>query len=202
MALPFKSGFMAFTFLIFRCTLLAFGQITQPTSAPTSEQQLSGSISGTILDRTGAVISGARIQLTRADQSPARETLSGADGQFSFSNVARGPFQLTITSAGFAAQTSSGTLQVGEVHVVPPITLAIAQADTEVQVSLTPTEIDKKKLEMRRNNGYSRSFRISTSATFRTSRTYGASATCVCVYYKYSVCYTYTLRMDAQHPPT
>ena len=147
MALPFKSGFIAFTFLIFSCTLLAFGQISHPTSAPNSDQQLSGSISGTILDRTGAVISGARIQLPRSDQSPALETLSGADGQFSFSNLAPGPFQLTITSAGFAAQTSSGTLQMGEVHVVPPITLAIAQADTEVQVSLTPTEIAQEEIK-------------------------------------------------------
>jgi hypothetical protein len=147
MALPCKSGLIAFSFFIFSCTLLAFGQISQPTSASNSDQQLSGSISGTIVDRTGAVISGARIQLTRADQSPARETLSGADGQFSFSNVALGSFQLTITSAGFAAQTSSGTLQAGEVHVVPPITLAIAQADTEVQVSLTPTEIAQEEIK-------------------------------------------------------
>jgi hypothetical protein len=146
MPLLFKSGLIVFAFLIFSCTLLAFGQTTQPTSAANSKQQLSGSISGTVVDRTGAVISAARIQLSSADQSQARETSSSADGQFSFSNVAPGPFQLTITSAGFAVQTSSGTLQPGEAHVVPPITMSIAQADTEVQVSLTPTEIAQEEI--------------------------------------------------------
>ena len=147
MAIPFKSGLKVFTFFIFSCTLLASGQTSPSTAASNSNQQLSGSVSGTIVDRTGAVITGARIKLTLGDQSPAQETLSGADGQFSFNNVAPGPFQLTITSTGFAAQTFSGTLQAGEIHTVPPIALSIAEAATEVQVSLTPTEIAQEEIK-------------------------------------------------------
>ena len=70
------------------------------------------------------------------DQSPDQEVLSGDDGQFSFANIAPGPFQLTITSAGFATQTSSGILHAGEIYIVPQIALAVATAVTEVRVGL------------------------------------------------------------------
>ena len=85
------------------------------------DQQLSGSISGTVVDQSGAVVAGARVKLTREDQSPNQEALSGNDGQFSFANIAPGPFQLTITAAGFATQTSSGILHPGEIYIVPQI---------------------------------------------------------------------------------
>jgi hypothetical protein len=146
MALPFKSGLIVFTLFIFGYTLPVLGQIAQQTTAPNSDPQ-PGSISGTIIDRTGAVIAGARVQLTHGDPSPARETLSGADGQFSFNNVAPGTFQLTIRSTGFAMQKSPGTLQAGEIRILPPITLAIAEADTQVQVSLSPAEIAQEEIK-------------------------------------------------------
>ena len=62
-------------------------------------QPLSGRISGTVADQSGAVVAGAHVRLTGEDQSPSQELLSGDDGQFSFANVAPGPFQLTIASA-------------------------------------------------------------------------------------------------------
>src|ERR1039458_8554699 len=48
------------------------------------DQRLSGSISGTVVDPSGAIIAGARVRLTREDQSPSQEVLTGDDGQFSF----------------------------------------------------------------------------------------------------------------------
>src|SRR5260370_36583850 len=44
-------------------------------------------------------------------------------------------------------QTSSGTLHSGENLQVPPITLVIATAASEVQVTLTPTEIAQAELQ-------------------------------------------------------
>src|SRR5713226_2934387 len=57
-----------------------------------ADQRLSGSISGTVVDQTGVAVAGARVRLSREDQSPDREALSGDDGQFSFASVAPGPF--------------------------------------------------------------------------------------------------------------
>jgi hypothetical protein len=112
------------------------------------DQQLSGSISGIIVDQTGAPDAGARVRLSREDQSPDQEVLSGDDGRFSFANVAPGPFQLTITSAGFATQASSGILRSGETYTVPQIALALATAVTEVRVIPSPTEVAEDQIRV------------------------------------------------------
>ena len=112
------------------------------------DQQLAGSISGTVIDRTGAAVAGARVTLTREDRSPNQEVLSGDDGQFSFANLVPGAFQLTITAAGFAAQTSSGILHSGEIYVAPPIALALATAITEVQVAVPRTEVAEDQIKV------------------------------------------------------
>ncbi len=106
-----------------------------------------GNISGTVVDRTGAVVAGARLRLTRQDQSPSQEVTSGENGQFFFADVPPGPFQLIITSAGFAAQPSSGVLRAGETYIVPPIVLAVATALTEVRVGLSPIEVAQEQVK-------------------------------------------------------
>jgi len=97
-------------------------------------------MSGIIVDETGAAIVGSQVKLTRGDQSKIQEVVSGDDGQFSFDNVAPGPFQVTVISTGFTTQSFSGTLHSGEIFVVPQIRLAIAPNVTVVRVGLTKTE--------------------------------------------------------------
>ena len=111
------------------------------------EQRLSGSISGTIVDPTGGAVAGARVRLSRDDQSPDQEVLSGDDGQFSFANVAPGPFRITITLAGFAAQSSAGILRPGENYTVPQIAMALATAVTEVRVVVSRAEVAEDQIK-------------------------------------------------------
>jgi hypothetical protein len=92
------------------------------------------------VDRTGAVIAGARVKLSRDDASLSQEAVSDSDGQFYFGAIAPGAFQLTITSPGFTMQKSAGTLHSGEDCVVPPIEMTLAESVSEVKVSLTPVE--------------------------------------------------------------
>src|SRR5260370_3351970 len=91
---------------------------------------------------------GARVTLTHTDQSPPQEVLSGDDGQFSFANVLPGTFQIAITAAGFAAQTSSGTLHSGETYNAPPTALALASVNTEVQVTISPAEVAEGQVKV------------------------------------------------------
>jgi hypothetical protein len=111
------------------------------------EPQPSGSISGTVVDATGAFIVGARVSITHKDLSPNREVLSGDDGQFSFVNIPPGPFRLSITAPGFKTQTFTGTLRPGEIYTVPQTTLAIATAVTEVRVAPTRVEVAEDEIK-------------------------------------------------------
>jgi hypothetical protein len=105
------------------------------------ESEVSGSISGTIVDPSGASISKARVELARGDHSKNRETLSGDDGQFSFGGIAPGPFELTIAAEGFAAQALSGTLHDGEIYDATRIALTLATEKTEMRIVVPGVEV-------------------------------------------------------------
>jgi hypothetical protein len=141
MAFRFKSALIPLAFVSLGWTCLCLGQTPQaaPNPAP-------GSISGTVVDQSGAVVSGARVTLTEEAHSN-QEVVSGDNGQFSFANVASGAFQLTIASPGFATQTSSGVLTSGETRIVPQIALAVAANDTDVQVALSRTEVAQEQVK-------------------------------------------------------
>jgi hypothetical protein len=170
----FKPGLIVFAFFTLCCSAPCFGQSARETAAPVTQQpggepsdrdqKAFGSISGTVLDQSGAVLAGARVSFTRTGedrtgedqtgedqtgeaQRSKQEALSGEDGQFSFASVAPGPFQLTITAAGFATQTSSGTLHAGEFYLVPQIALAVAASVTDVQVNLTRIQVAQEQLK-------------------------------------------------------
>lgn len=119
----------------------------QPVNQQSGDSQLPGSISGVVVDGTGAAIAGARITLTREDKSQSQQATSDADGQFSFASVAPGPFQLQIASAAFATQTSSGILHSGEMYTAPQITLAVAPEITEVQVVLPRVQVAEEEIK-------------------------------------------------------
>jgi len=106
-----------------------------------------GNINGTVEDAEGAPITGAHVKLVREDQSLNLEVLSGDDGEFSFSNIASGPFKLTITATGFAPQSSSGTLHAGEFFIVPKIAMPVATALTEVKVTASPVEVAQEQIK-------------------------------------------------------
>jgi hypothetical protein len=126
-----------------------------------SPQSAPGIINGAVVDPSGAVVSGARVDLSQnatehdgagrdgmaEDRPRPREVLSDSDGQFSFANVAPGPFQLTVTSPGFEMKTSAGVLLAGEIHTVPQIALSVAEKFTDVQVSLTPTQVAEAQIK-------------------------------------------------------
>jgi hypothetical protein len=124
----------------------------QPAAAPTADRQpdpqLSGSISGTVIDESGAEVAGARVTLTCEGPSRTQEAISASDGRFSFANVAPGPFQITIASAGFATQASSGILHPGENYVVVQIGLNVATSVTEVEVGPSQAEVAEEQIRV------------------------------------------------------
>jgi len=168
-ALPCPSPVMA------RSQRLSIAQGAQngPTGAPgvsvqadgqASNQQLTGVVSGRVVDRTGMAVAGAKVSLKREDHSVDVDVLSNDDGQFSFASVSAGPFELTVTSPGFANQTFSGNLRSGETYVVPQIVLAIATAVAEVRVVPSQVEVAEDEIkdqEKQRALGFIPNFYVS-----------------------------------------
>ncbi|MDP9337786.1 MAG: carboxypeptidase-like regulatory domain-containing protein [Acidobacteriota bacterium] len=122
-------------------------EFLQPRFIPDGNESSHGLVSGRIVDPFGVPVTGARVTLTSESPGPAQTLLSGDDGQFSFSNAAPGPFQLTIVSAGFADQKFSGVLHSAQNFTVPPIVLALASVVTEVRVTPSIAEVAQEQIK-------------------------------------------------------
>ena len=134
--------------------LPTLAQIQDPSAEPREasaaaqlpDPPLPGTISGTIVDKTGAPVVGARVELA-ANHEPANQTVQSSDsGDYSFVHVVPGPFQLTFSAPGFAPQNFSGTLHSGEQLNVPEILLKLATEITEVRVELSPIELAQEQI--------------------------------------------------------
>jgi hypothetical protein len=164
---------LLFVLVVFLFTPLAWPQQRdtpdlQGTEASASrsqgDQRQVGSISGKIVDQSGAHIVGAIAKLTHEDESSEIEVTSGEDGQFVFSNVAPGAFQLTIASPGLASQEFSGTVLSGQNYVTPLIMLVIPTQVTEINVGLPLGElatVQIKEQETQRVLGFVPNFYVS-----------------------------------------
>ncbi|MBV9267993.1 MAG: carboxypeptidase regulatory-like domain-containing protein [Acidobacteriaceae bacterium] len=88
-----------------------------------AEAQFSAALSGTVSDPSGAVISGAPVTLKNQDTGAIRNTETNAQGEYRFTALAIGHYELEVNRAGFASEIRSG------------VTLAVGQ-DARVNVSL------------------------------------------------------------------
>lgn len=110
-----------------------------PDAPSTSSQGLTaapaaGILRGTVIDKDGAVIPKAKVVVTVGSFSA--ETFSDNNGTFTFHNIPAGAYTISYSSNGFATQTQSGLLQLGENHLSPPVQLVVA---TSVEVNVTET---------------------------------------------------------------
>ena len=119
---------------------------TTPANGPQNSLAM-GSISGTVLDVTGAPVSGAQVRLTREATTPVQMTPTAQDGHFSFTDLAPGPFELSIGLAGFKTKTVSATLPATEGYLVPAVRLDLAPVVTDVSVRLTTEEIAEEQIK-------------------------------------------------------
>jgi hypothetical protein len=118
-----------------RAFLLALGLVLWFAGAKFSFGQAeSGTISGTVLDSSGAAVAGAQVTLKKTDTGLTREATSGASGEFQFASLVPGPYQLSVSASGFSAYSQNLTLTVGG-RINQEIRLSVSSAQTTVQVS-------------------------------------------------------------------
>jgi hypothetical protein len=64
--------------------------------------QSTGSIEGVVKDSTGGVLPTAKVEISFAVSGFQRETTTGSNGEFRFTNVPFNPYHLIVTATGFA----------------------------------------------------------------------------------------------------
>ena len=82
-------------------------------------QQATTSLTGVVTDPSGGVLPGASVTLTRPATGQTLTTTTNARGQYTFSQLAPGTWNVTISSKGFADQTKVATLLVSKPATIP-----------------------------------------------------------------------------------
>ncbi|HEX5885060.1 MAG TPA: carboxypeptidase regulatory-like domain-containing protein, partial [Pyrinomonadaceae bacterium] len=113
--------------LIFSASAIAF-----------SQQAANATLTGTITDPHGAVVSGVSVTATQKATGVKRETVSNDDGLYVLSNLAPGDYELRIEAKGFTTKISKTlvSLKVGEtVTLNVPLEVGVSES---VVVDLVP----------------------------------------------------------------
>ena len=115
-----------------RIGLLLFAVLLSLTSL--SAQVVTGAISGHVTDATGAVISGASVQVQNVETGLTRSAQSDVAGRYEVRNLPSGSYTITTQNTGFRTEVRSGiTLSVGsEVAVNMELTVGTVQETVEV----------------------------------------------------------------------
>src|ERR1039457_6510754 len=103
-------------------------------SVGTAHAQSGGSsISGTVLDPSGAVVPNASVEIHNVVSGFDRTTTTDSSGKFSFPNVPFNPYHMTVTAAGFAQNAQDVEIR-SALGVNVKISLEVAGSSTAVTV--------------------------------------------------------------------
>jgi Carboxypeptidase regulatory-like domain len=101
-------------------------------------QNTSGSLTGTVVDPSGAVVVGADITLTNEASRDIRRTKSNADGYFTFAAVPPSTYSVSIETPGFSKYEQKGiALRIGASQSLRTIKLDVAGMAEEATVMAT-----------------------------------------------------------------
>ena len=125
-------GFLPFSGLSLACLAVVLSLCA--TSA-WSQSTASGTVSGQVLDQSGAAVVGAQIKLTDATTNSALTALTNDAGRYSLINVPPATYNLMVTKQGFTVyKVNALKVDVGLVATVNA-TLEVGSTSTTVEVS-------------------------------------------------------------------
>jgi Carboxypeptidase regulatory-like domain/TonB-dependent Receptor Plug Domain len=93
----------------------------------------SGSINGSVVDPTGAVVSNAKVDIRNPVSGFDRSTTTDATGKFAFTNVPFNPYHLTVTATGFSSYAQDVEPR-SSVPVSVAVSLKVSGSTTQVSV--------------------------------------------------------------------
>lgn len=126
--------------------------VQQPTTQQNpvnAEGAPASTVSGTVVDTTGAVIQGAKVSLQPQSGGEAQTVLTGGDGQFAFSGIMPGSYIVAVTGEGLSSYSSPAfNLEAGAMRFLPTIKLAIQAAATSVTVTADPEQLSEEQVQI------------------------------------------------------
>ncbi len=120
---------------------LAFG-----ASLAMAQSAVTGAVGGSVTDPNNAAIPNATVSLRSLDTNKEETTTSGAEGQFRFTNLQPGTYQLTIKASGFSEYKQERiVVEVGRAaNIDATLKVGAAEAIVDIVASAGAVNIETK----------------------------------------------------------
>ena len=126
--------------LAFRIVLFALSTLLGVYRVP-AQSINSGTVLGTVLDQSGAVINAARVVLRNSVTGYEQSAVTDSTGSFRFNNVPQNNYHLTASAPGFASASQEVDVR-SSLPVTANLTLKIGEASTSVTVTETGAHVE------------------------------------------------------------
>ena len=112
-------------------------------------QVLKGSISGTVTDPQGAVVSGAQVKATNIETGAVYTTTSDSSGLFRFNLIPTGTYNVSLAAQGFkTAEVKGKVVGAGEDVGIGSIRMSVGEASTTLEVVGTAPLVDTTQAQV------------------------------------------------------
>jgi hypothetical protein len=126
------------------CAIVILGFVLLLTAGPAKAQLgNAGSIEGVVRDASGGVVVGAKVEISYSVTGYQRETTTGSDGGFRFTNVPFNTYHLVVTATAFASYTQDVDVR-SSVPTSVQVGLKLGTAATSITVEANGGDLVEK----------------------------------------------------------
>ncbi len=133
-----RSGATGSAFCLLACLAVVVSVLSP---SPLRGQVVGGSVSGTISDKSGAVVANATVSMKNLATGVTTAVTTNSQGLYSIPNLLPGNYQQTVSAAGFENSIRSGLVLTVGAQVVSNIEMKVGSVTESVQVSDQPPDI-------------------------------------------------------------
>jgi hypothetical protein len=105
-------------------------------------QTTTGSITGSILDPSGAAVGGVHLEIVNSDTQLHRSATSSDNGSYTVAQLAPGTYDVSIEKAGFASEIHRGIRLLVNQNITLDFNLSVSSVSQSIEVTGTPPALE------------------------------------------------------------
>src|SRR5690242_19687974 len=134
---------------MFRALALGFALLALMAAglSPAYGQAISGSLVGTVIDSSSAVVPNASVEATKIDTGVTSTTSTGSTGAYRFENLPVGTYRIVVKSGGFKTAVQQVDIVLNQTGTLN-VTLTLGATSETIEVSGVAATIDTTSAQL------------------------------------------------------